>query len=274
LSKTGTFLQVPSDQEGAEPKLVTKDERLPTGDHATDIARGIIEGSRPFVSYGEREVQAGEVNRVIWPNGVFSIPDEGGVQMTVVSTSADDDETGTNARVVEIHYLDADLNAQDEYVTLQGLTPVLTIATDVRFINCMHIHEWGDTPTAAGIITANVGATTYSQIAIDDTRCASVARMVPTGKRLMVAGLVAGATSGTAAAGIKIRIASSAFENHNYVYPLTLIPGGAVALQDNSVTFRPPVPIPIPAGAVVAMTVSADKAADVTGSIFGWIEDA
>jgi len=65
MSKTGTFLQVPSDQEGAEPKLVTKDERLPTGDHATDVARGIIEGSRPFVSYGEREVQAGEVNRYL-----------------------------------------------------------------------------------------------------------------------------------------------------------------------------------------------------------------
>ena len=54
---------------------------------------------------------------------------------------------------------------------------------------------------------------------------------------------------------------------------MTLIPGGAVGLQDNSVTFIPPIPIEIPAGAVAAMTASADKDADVTASWFGWLED-
>jgi len=274
VAKTGTFLSIADDQEGKSPEIITRDNRLPVISAATDIARGNVTGARPFNAYGERTTGAGEVNRVIWPNGVFTIPDVAGVQMSLVSTSADDDETGTNARIVEVHYLDADLNSQDEFVTMQGLTPVLTQATDIRFINCMHIHEWGDEPVAAGIVTANVGATTYSQIAVGDTRCASSARMVPNGKRLFVAGMVAGATSGTAASGVKVRIATSAFEGHNYVYPLALIPGGAVGLQDNSVTFTQPIPLPIPAGAVVAMTVTADKAAEVTASWFGWMEDA
>ena len=274
MSKQGILISVAEDQEGKLPKIVTRDDRSPIVSDAVDIARGNVTGSRPFSAYGERVVGAGEVNRVVWPNGVFTIPDIAGVQMTVVSTSADDDEAGTNARVVEIHYLDINLNEQEEHVTLQGLTPVVTAATDIRFINCMHVHEWGTDPSAAGDITAYVGATTYSQIAAGDTRCSSSARMVPKGKRLFVAGMVAGATSGTAAAKVKVRIASSAFEEHNYTYPLTLIPGGAVGLQDNSVTFNQPIPLPVPAGAVVAMTVTADKAADVTASWFGWIEDA
>ena len=277
MSKSGILLSVAENQEGKSPKIVTKDDRLPTGSHETDIARGIIAGSMPFGAYGERVVGAGETNRVVWPNGVFQLPDIAGVQMSIVSTSADDDETGVNARVLEVHYLDAELNMQTEEVTLQGLTPVLTTATDIRFINCMHIHEWGDTPTAAGIITAEHddggGSVIYSQIALGDTRCASSARMVPAGKKLFVQGMVAGATSGTAAAKVKIRVTSSYFDGHDYTYPLTLVPFGAVGLQDSSVTFNPPVPITVPAGAIIAMTASSDKEADVTASWFGWVED-
>ncbi len=277
MSKNGILISVAENQQGKSPKIVTKDDRFPIGSYETDIARGVITGAMPFGAYGERTVSAGEVNRVVWPNGIFQLPDIAGVQMSISSTSADDDETGANARVLEFHYLDADLNDKVETITLHGLTPVLTEATDVRFINCMHIHEWGDTPTAAGEITAEHddggGSVVYSHIAIGDTRCASSARMVPAGKKLFVQGMVAGATSGTAAAKVKIRVASSYFDGHDYTYPLTLVPFGAVGLQDSSVTFNPPVPIPVPAGSVVAMTATSDKEADVTASWFGWVED-
>jgi hypothetical protein len=245
-------------------------------DYLIEIARGGVEGARPDGSYGERSALAADAaHRVIWPNGVFAIPSSNGVQMTLVSTdAADDKDAGTNVRSVEIHYLDADLNEGHEEVQLEGLTPVTTIAADIRFIQCMHIQTSGANAVAAGIITAKNSGITYSQIAAADTRCASSARMVPAGKRLFVAGLSAGATSGTASAGVTVRVVASELDNHQYLDPLMLVPFGSVGLQDGSETFILPVPIPFKAGTVVAMTCKVDKDALVSGAWFGWIENA
>lgn len=239
----------------------------------TQISRGEVAGAKPIGSYGKRTTTGAENNRVIWPNGVFSIPDAAGVQMSLVSTSADDDETGTGIRIVEIHYLDADLVEQSEFVTLQGLTPVLTAATDIRFINCMHVHTFGTSAYAAGTITASNGGTTYSQISTGQLRCSSSARMIPAGKKCYVAGAVAGAVSGTAAAGVFIDLVASELDDNQYTDPLIMFPQSGIGLQDTSVTFNFPVPITFNAGTVIALSLTTDKTAIVGASWFGWLED-
>lgn len=272
--RQGSFLQIPLSDEGDQPRLVTPHHRLPTDSIAMDVARGKVPGASPYGSYGKRAATGAETNRVIWPNGVFSIPAAAGVQMSLVSTDAADDETGTNIRTVEIHYLDADLIEQTEFVTMQGLTPVLTTATDIRFINCMHVHTFGASAYAAGDITASNGGITYSQISTGELRCASSARMIPLGKVCYVAGAVAGAVSGTAAAGVFIQLVASELDVIQYVDPLILFPQSGIGLQDTSTSFTFPVPAKFSAGTVVALQMTTDKAATVGASWYGWLEDA
>ncbi len=273
MAKNGHHISVSTDQEGASPKIVTPTDRFPVDNIAYDVARGKVDGAYPIGSYGERNCDAGEVNRIIWPNGVFTIPDAAGVQMSIVSTSADDTDGGTGVNSVEIHYLDADLIEKHEIVTLAGLTPVSTVATDIRFINCMHLQTTGSGLAAAGDITASNTGSVYSQISTGEVRCSSSARMIPAGKKCFVAGASASSVSGTAAARSVIRIVGTELDNHQYTNPLIFMPFGSIAVQDTSDSFNFPVPLLFNAGTIVAFTVTVDKAATVAGSWFGWLED-
>jgi len=274
MSKTGILLSVSQNQEGKEPKIVTPLDRLPVDNIAYDIARGKVPGAYPFGGYGERVASAGETNRVIWPNGIFTLPVSTGVQMSIVSTSVNDDLTGTHARKLELHYIDATGDELSEFIELDGTTPVLTSATDIKFINCLHIHEVGDNSFADGTITASNGGVDYAEISAGNVRCTSSMRMIPTGKDCYVAGAVGGSVSGTAAAKVIIKVVASELDAHQYIDPLILIPYGGVAVQDVSEAYNFPVPLRFSAGSVVGMLLTTDKAATVTGSWFGWLEDA
>lgn len=239
-----------------------------------EVARGNVPGASPFGSYGERTASAGETNHVIWPNGTFAIPAAAGVQMSLASISGNDTDGGTGINSIEIHFLHADLTEDKEVVTLSGATPVLTQATDIRFIQCMHLYTAGALLQADGTISASNGGTTYSQIAAGDNRCASSARMVPAGKKAYVAGAAAGSVSGTAAAGTKIRIVASQIDVDQFLDPMILFPFGSVGIQDTSEAFSFPVSAPFNAGTVVALTLTTDKAAIISGSWYGWTENA
>lgn len=237
------------------------------------VARGDIAGAYPFGAYGERTTASGETNRVIWPNGTFALPNSAGVQMSIVSTSANDTAAGTGARTIEMHYLDANLAEQAEIITMDGLTPVLTTATDIVFINDFHVITYGTAPAAAaGNITAKNAGSTYSQISTGAVRCSSSARMIPAGKVCFVAGAVGGAASGTAAASSVIRVVASELDGDQYVYPLIMFPFGSIAVQDSSATYTFQLPLKFQAGTVVALNHTTDKGATITGSWFGWLE--
>ena len=254
--------------------IVSEIDPSNVSDFGTSVARGKMSGTTSFGSYGERVAAANEINRVIWPNGAFTLPDTAGVQMSIVSTDANDTSAGTHVRTLEMHYIDSNGDEQEELITLNGLTPVLTIATDIRFINCLHVHEVGDTSEAAGDIIASNGGITYAQISAGNVRCTSSMRMVPAGKVCYVAGAVAGSVSGTASAKVIIKIVASELDAFQYLDPLILMPYGGVAVQDGSEAYNFPVPLKFSAGSVVGLTETTDKTATVTGSWFGWLEDA
>lgn len=239
------------------------------------VGRGDIPWAKPFSSYGKFTATGAVVNHVIWPDGVYNIPAPAGVQMSIVSTSAQDAVGGTGMITAEIHYLDANLAEQIETITMTGLTPKLTVATNIRFIQCVHIVTVGSSKSAVGnIIVSNAGIT-YSQIEAGSRRCASSVRMVPANKKLFVAGAVAGGISGTAAAGVQIKLSSTYFDGHDLTSQLVFMPFGNVAVQDTTVAFTFPVPAgPFPSGVLVGMECTTDKGAIITGDWFGWLENA
>jgi len=239
------------------------------------IAKGLVAGAKPFEAYGERTTAVAETRYPIWPDGTFVLPPDAGVQMSLVSTSANDTNlTGTGIWSVEIHYLDANLAEQAETVNLNGLTPVLTVATNIRFIQCMHVVGAGSLggSGAGGVITATNGGNTYSQINTGETRCSSSFRMVPAGYQLRIAAAVGSSTSGTAATSTNIRLVANYIAGHTYKNPLILIPFGSVGVQDNAVSLDFPPGESFPPGTVIGATHTSDKGATIDVTWFGYLE--
>jgi len=238
------------------------------------IARGEMPGAQPFGSYGERSVATSETDVPIWPNGPIIALPPNGAQMTIVSDDPEDSATGTNVRTVEIHYLDGMLDPQNETIILDGTTDVLTEATGIRWIQCMHLTTFGDNAFAAGTITSIYDGDVYSQIDPGKVRCSSSFRMVPRGKVLYIGGSVGSSVSSTADAHTLMSIVASELDNHTYHDPLILIPHAGIGLQNSALGFQFPPGLRFSEGTLVGGNQTTNKAAIVTMSWFGHIENA
>lgn len=250
--------------------IVTPDYEIQYPIH---VSRGNVSGAESFYGYG-RKTTSGADSGVLWPNGAFVFPSSAGVQISVVSTSANDTAAGTGIRTLEIHYLDANLAEQIETVTMNGLVPVLTVATNIRFIQCMHMATFGTLLAAAGNISASNGGNTHSYIATGDVRCTSSVRMVPAGKRLIVKELFGGSVSGAAAAVTILNAAGSSFDGHDFTSSNVFIPIASAAFQDNSAGLDVAAPLIFTEGQSFGFTFTTDKVATIVGQWFGWLENA
>jgi len=244
-------------------------------EYLTDIVRGVYPDKSPMFAFGEKTT-TGADSGLIWPNGAFNVTPETPVSIEAVSSTAQDAAAGTGIRQVEVHYIDTNWEEQEEYLALTGTTPAVMAATDVRFIQYVHLDKVGSDKAANGNITFRVagGGTTYDYIAAGETISNSSARMVPAGKRLLIYAAVSGAVSGTAAAQCKIRIAGSEIRGHQYINPVILIPYSSLGFQDSSFGMNFQLPIVVHEKTIVGMTFESDKAATVSGTWFGVIENS
>jgi hypothetical protein len=176
---------------------------LGTKDFHTEVAAGNVAGYAIMKAIGEREGMGTEVTgEDVWrgndlsptPTSHTTIPTPGaaGEQMTLVSENdADNGATTTGVLTVKLEYLDATGNEQTETVTLDGTTPVNTVATNIRFINDMYAASVGSNGVAEGHIkiykTGTVGDV-YSMIALGGNKSLVPHRMVPLGKTLILKG--------------------------------------------------------------------------------------
>ena len=239
-------------------------ERLWRTNNNADIARGNVPGSAPFSTFGEKVV-TGSGTSIIWQTGMpntLTVPNN--IQLTLVSTSAND--TGE----IVLRYLDGNLVERYETVTLDGLTPVTTTATDIRALN----NAYSRFGPVAGTVTMTSGAVTYGRMTAGDIQFHTSMFRVPAGKRLMLTGLYAGSASGSSDSRVVVSLVTSfingdSFADDGYLHPLA-----AIAIQDGSSTFPNFGPFPIPAGEWVGFKAKWDKAADITAGFFGWLEDA
>jgi hypothetical protein len=105
----------------------------------------------------------------VWGAGGIMTYPVAGEQWEVVSSSANDAAAGTGARTVVITYLDGDYVEQTETVTLNGATPVATVATDMLRPVSMNCVTWGTTAGNAGTLTLRVaGAGNTRSVVLND----------------------------------------------------------------------------------------------------------
>jgi len=240
-------------------------ERLWRTNNAMDVARGNVPGSYPYTTFGEH-VTAGAVNSVVIRE--TGMPDfltvPSGIRLTLVSTSASD--IGN----LHIRYLDGDLLERTEVVTLTGTASVNTVADDIRAINNAY---YVGGPGVVGTVTGVSGGIMHLHMPPGDVQYNTSMQRVPANKRLMITGMYAGATSGTAAAGATVKLETSFINGDSFADLGYLHPVAAIGLQDNSQSLSGFGTFPIKPGEWVGFTASTDKAAKIVAGILGWMED-
>ncbi len=171
-------------------------------DFITEVAAGRVAGKSIMYAMGERESMGTTVSgEDVWRGNQLSpsptshtsipMPPAIGEQMTVVSESANDTAAGTGARTVMIHYLDASGDEQDETITMNGTTGVDTVATDIRFVNDMHVVTAGSGLVTAGHVKIHAKSDSglvYNMMALGGNKSLVPNRMVPNGKQLVLKG--------------------------------------------------------------------------------------
>lgn len=115
---------------------------------------------------------------------VVILPNPGGIQLALKSTSGSDTAAGTGVRTVGIHYLDPDYNEQEEVVIMNGATLVNTVATNINHIQWIHTESVGSGGIAAGNISVvNLAETiTYEYITAGGNQSLSSRYTIPLGK--------------------------------------------------------------------------------------------
>lgn len=174
-------------------------------------------------------------------------------QRSLVSANAADAAAGTGARVVRIVYYDNAMKGPFvEDVTLNGVTSVNTVATNIRFIETVVVLTSGNNGSNVGIISlkdAGGGGTTYATIPAGANATQWAHHYVPVGRTMnlrCVSGSVLGALGGLVTAkyknpllplpverqvGIPVRIASNAGETVREMHiPQSLLGPGRIIL--------------------------------------------
>jgi hypothetical protein len=204
-----------------------------------EITRGRVEGSYPVVIDGHLTTSGAATDVLVLDDSAIkdpSVAPAAGLQMSIVSTSAQDGPGGTGVRTIRFNYLDADLIEREEIVTLNGTTPVLTAATNIRWVGEIHMLTYGSGKAFAGDVTVTNAGTRY--------------KFIPAGNR----------TTRSSA----YRVADAGL----------LFAQGSIGLQDGSAILSDGALYAVPAGEIIALRATTDKGATITGGFFGWLEDA
>lgn len=131
--------------------------------------------------------------------------------VSVVSDNANDTAAGTGVRSVMLEGLDASYNAIEEIITLNGLTPVTSVNSYIRF-NDFHSMTVGSNGYSSGSITAYNGATVYRKISAGVNRDMTCHFTVPNGK---TAQLILVATSAMTSKDVRFNLRATADRDGN-----------------------------------------------------------
>lgn len=163
------------------------------------VSRGQIMGHTSVTVFGYNpDVDTAEES--VWPDGGTVPHPTTAQQLTIVSTSTDDDgaPAGTGARTVYIGGLDANYNVVGETITMNGTTGVTT-TNSYLYINQFYVVTAGTGGANAGEITAKYSTTLYDIIATGYNNRTTGHYCVPAGYTayLTVGTFTCGQVSGT-----------------------------------------------------------------------------
>lgn len=247
-----------------------------------DLLTGSIPATSQFRVSGYCDV-VGTGQQDLWePGGAYVTPPVGGVQMRIASTSASDEAAGTGARTIKLSYLDANYIQISETITLNGTTPVNTVATNILRIRDMSVKTAGSGDASAGTIslTSTNGSITYSRMASDVNRARHSFFTVPAGKRAFVVAWRTGAAVDTGVSPAHdfgwMRFTLRATCDWEFIRTDRIFQSKLQAMiRDGTSGTILGVPIVLPEKTDIKIVVSASHTGCIaTGGFEGWIEDA
>ncbi len=250
-----------------------RDGAVLTLSHEVSIAQGDVPGHFQMNAFGDL-VASGSTVYDVWrgPTAIKPGPVYGGYRGSVVSTNAADSAAGAGVRRVRIQYLNTAGALLTEDVTLNGTTPVLTVATNIMFVECMHSIENGTYGgVAIGDITIRNGATVMNLLAAGGNRCTSAHRMVPLGKTLYITGWAGSSAASTSSKRTVIKLRTTALEEDT-LFAGTFLFRSTMVCLDSALYVPFTVPLRVPSLAEIKITANTAGASDVTGEFFGWCE--
>lgn len=127
-------------------------------------------------------------------------------QRSIVSSSASDTAAGTGARTVEITYLTAaGAGPFTETLTLNGTTPVNTVATNICYVESIAVKTVGSNESNVGTLslkaTTGGGGATIMSMTAGDNRTLHTLRYVPAGSDIYITSVAGNNTSTTSGNG-------------------------------------------------------------------------
>lgn len=210
----------------------------------------------------------GTTEETVWDEGGIYAPPSSATQVSVSSSSADDDAAGIGARSVTVVGLDSDSKLLAEDVIMDGQNGVTTSSSFTRVFRLIVLtagssgENEGELYVGEGTITAGVPATVYARALAGRNRSLMAVWTAPLDKRTFLQSLFV-TTQGIAGARAQIRLV---------VRP----PGGVFATEDDFFISQAggptyvnhDIPIPIPRGADIEIRArSADLSIDVSAGM-------
>jgi hypothetical protein len=253
-----------------------KRPRVSTTPYGHEISAGHLPGHVSLPGFGERdEVQTpiGGIGEDIWEGVATQIPHPpvAGEQMTVVSTSVQDGVAGTGAITIRIQYIQAsDGQEATEDITMDGTTPVNTVAEDIAFVNHMFTTSIGSNGVAVGdidIYKLGDDTTVYNRIIAGGNKDLTVAIRVPTGKTYFINEWHCSVTGNKPTA---VRLRSTDWNGilYNGDSPVFIFKDTAfLAEGDFDRTLDPP--IKVPGGSTIKVSAWAQQAGAFIGASIG-----
>lgn len=242
------------------------------GSFEQEISRGNVRGAYPISSYGKVVIGGASSNILVRDQDGTSLVVPQSVQLTIVSTSESDSADGTGTRSVVIEYLNGDLDLSFEVVTLNGLTPVTTLATDVRWVQSVYVASAGSTGAPVGDITFSHNSDVFGKLMIGERAAHNSFKRVPRNKTMYISSIYAGTSSGTASTTAVIELVTTQIDGLDQQETGLYYKQAGISLQDNSQSMTFAMPFPVSAGHIVGYIATVDKGATITAGFTGWVE--
>ena len=244
-----------------------------------DVAEGQIANHIPFSKMGfNPDVDAAEEDLWYVGGGYVFPPTQ--MQMEVVSSSTDDDSTGTGAQTVYLEYLTNTFAQKTEIITLDGTTPVATTATDIYRVNRLRVKTAGTGNKAAGAIDIRnivTPTTIYSRIPAGFTVARNSIYTVPVGYALFLTQLTYSCGNSQGGRFCRFSMRANYLEQTQTLTGSIFHPFSEIGVQDGPFTITYDVPMKFPAGCDIRVVAQGDATnADALCSVQyrGWLEVA
>lgn len=239
-----------------------------------DIAEGNVSGHTCWNKLGFN----GDIDNTdedVWEVGGTYVFPTSGLTMEIVSSSAEDTNTGSGIQKVKIFYLTDNFTEKVEEVSMSGTTVITTAGSDIYRVNYFEASQVGVNGVAAGSIDLRNTTDTpvYARINQGYTRSRQAIYTIPKDKTLYIYQVNFGAiAAGTQGCRFTTR---AKYDNLVGSAVNFFLPYSEVGVQNGSFELDLKQPTKLPAGVdlkVSAIGTSASANINATVALRGWLE--